>query len=351
MENSLKQCTVVLTRACNLRCEFCYVKSAGYSENDKIEYEKLKEIVDFCAEANVKYIFFTGGEPLTYPDLINILKYIKTQEHPMTVAIATNGVILQDLEFCKTLIDNGVEYIDISMKGNDTKEWVVTTGYDGNEAQSKAIQNLAGLPIEFICSMVLTPENIQSFCRSVYNAKRNGAKQFSFTFVIDNNNTSEQDCEYLNNHNPVKLITDFISQIDKLNDITEEWWIEYSFPLCMYTEKQLEILKGKLASPCQIHMKNAVTFNTKLELLPCDMYLQQKLGRLGSDFSSFEDFLRLKEGENYKNIMEVIQELPSEECEECKYLEKCYGGCPVLWKNYSFSAMKEFKSFSKDNVS
>ena len=22
----------------------------------------------------------------------------------------------------------------------------------------------------------------------------------------------------------------------------------------------------------------------------------------------------------------------------------CYGGCPVLWKNYSFSALKEFKA-------
>lgn len=345
MENSLKQCTVVLTRSCNLRCEFCYVKSAGYSENDKIEYDKLKEIIDFCSEANVKYIFLTGGEPLTYPNLIDILKYIKAKPHPMAIAIATNGIILQDLEFCKTLIDNGVEYIDISMKGNNTKEWIETTGYDGTEAQSKAIQNLADLPIEFTCSIVLTPENIQSFCESVSNAKRNGARQFSFTFVIDNNNISERDYEYLNNHNPVKLISDFVSQIDNLNAITEEWWVEYSFPLCMYTEEQLEILKGKLASPCQIHMKNAVTFNTKMELLPCDMYLQQKLGHLGSDFSSFEEFIELNESENYKKIMDAIQKLPSEDCEACKHLEKCYGGCPVLWRNYSFSAMKKFKSF------
>lgn len=34
----------------------------------------------------------------------------------------------------------------------------------------------------------------------------------------------------------------------------------------------------------QIHLKNAVTFNTKMELLPCDMYIYQQLGKFGGDF-------------------------------------------------------------------
>ena len=62
-EGIIKQCSIVLTRGCNLRCNFCYVKSAGYIKDDRIEYDDLKSIVDFCCEAKVKYIFFTGGEP------------------------------------------------------------------------------------------------------------------------------------------------------------------------------------------------------------------------------------------------------------------------------------------------
>lgn len=342
MESGLKQCTVVLTRACNLRCEFCYVKSAGYSESDLIEFDKLKEIIDFCSDANVKYVFFTGGEPLIYPYLIDILKYIKTKPTTIVPTIATNGVLLQDIKLCKILIENGIEYIDISIKGNNSKEWLETTGYDGVEAQAKAIRNLANMSIPFTCSMVLTPDSVHSLCEAVDNAKKYGAKQFSFTFVIDNNNTSDRDYEYLRSHNPVKLINDFISQMDKLNEITEEWWIEYSFPMCMYTGEQLEKLKGRLASPCQIHMKNAVTFNTQMELLPCDMYIQKKLGRLGKDFSTYKEFLEFSKKESYKSIMGKIRELPSEDCLNCDYLEKCYGGCPVLWKNYSFSSLKKF---------
>ena len=82
-ESKIKQCTIVLTRECNLRCNFCYVKSAGYMPEDNISYENLKKIVDFCSESKVKYIFFTGGEPLLYPHLIDILQYIKGKQHSM----------------------------------------------------------------------------------------------------------------------------------------------------------------------------------------------------------------------------------------------------------------------------
>lgn len=44
----IDQCTVTLTRKCNLRCEFCYAKRTEYAEAATIEYENLKKIVDFC---------------------------------------------------------------------------------------------------------------------------------------------------------------------------------------------------------------------------------------------------------------------------------------------------------------
>mgnify|MGYP005783930911 CR=1 FL=1 len=343
-EGIIKQCSIVLTHDCNLRCNFCYVKDAGYVVNDKIEYDDLKSIIDFCCEAKVKYIFFTGGEPLTYSRLREILQYIKTRQHPITTAIATNGVLLKDMELCKTLIDNGIGYIDVSIKGKDRKEWCEMTGYDGSEAQHQAIRNLASLPIEFTCSMVITPENVQSFCESVQIAYDNGAKQFSFTFIIDNDDAEEKGVTYLKKHDPIKLINDFVSQTNKLSTITNDWWIEYSFPLCIYTEEQLKLLKGRLATPCQIHLKNAVTFNTKMELLPCDMFLYQQLAKFGRDFSSYKEFLSLLESTHYRKTMNKIRELPSNECTTCKHFNVCYGGCPVLWKNYSFSELMEFKA-------
>lgn len=343
MEDKLKQCTVVLTRACNLRCDFCYVKDAGYDPQDMLSYGDLIKIVDFCGEAGMKYIFFSGGEPLTYPHILDVLQYIKNTKPAIVTAIATNGVLLENSDFCKKLVDSGVGYVDISMKGTDPIGWKNTTGYDGYSKQLSGIRNLAATSLEFTCSMVVTRDSVSTVCDAVQAAIDNGAKQFSFTFVIDNNDSIAKDEKYLEKNDPIALINCFLLQTDRLNSITDDWWIEYSFPLCMYTKKQLEALTGRLASPCQIHKKNAVTFNTKMQLLPCDMYITHPLGTLGVDFTSFEEYKKLAEQPAYHETMDSIRQMPSAECGNCEHLDSCYGGCPVLWKNYSFEALTEFK--------
>lgn len=342
-EKIINQCSVVLTRNCNLRCNFCYVKDAGYCESEMVSFENLKRIIDFCCDAKVKYVFFTGGEPLLYPYLNDILAYIKEKEHQIATAVATNGVLLEDFQFCKKLMDSGLDYIDISMKGRSSQEWIDITGYDGYMKQQKAIKNISWLQMDFTCSMVITLENVYLLCDSVKTALENGAKQFSFTFVIDNDKNIDTNVSYIENHNPFNLIKAFISQMDRLNSITNEWWIEYSFPLCVYTENQLQLLEGRMATPCQIHKKNAVTFDTQLNLLPCDMYFDNKIGKLGEDFNSVEDFIQLKKNNPYKNTIEDITRLPSEKCVDCQYLEKCLGGCPVLWHNYSLDELNSYK--------
>ena len=53
----------------------------------------------------------------------------------MTTAIASNGVLLENYQLCKQLIDNGLDYVDISMKGKNSQEWIDITGFDGFEKQ------------------------------------------------------------------------------------------------------------------------------------------------------------------------------------------------------------------------
>lgn len=342
-KTEISQCTVTLTRNCNLRCSFCYAKKTGYVENDTIEYEDLKRIIDFCDEGKVQFIVFTGGEPTLYPDFIEILKYIKSKSHNMIPTIATNGILLENLNYCKSLIDNGVGYIDISLKGKDKEECYATAGCDCFTQQMNAIRNLSVLPINFTCSMVLTWDSVNNFCEAIKQAFDNGAKQFSFTFVIDNEDSGENDLGYLEKHDPFDLIESFVSQIDKLNSITTDWWIEYSFPICVYTKEQLSLLKGKLAAPCQVHKRNGITFDTKMNLLPCNMYIENKMGQLGVDFFSYEEFMKYTNHVPYNSFMDSLNLLPSEICSSCEYLESCYGGCPVTWKNCSFESLKEYE--------
>lgn len=348
---NIKQCTVVLTRECNLRCNFCFAKQAGYSLCDQLDFSKLKNIVDFCAEANVEYLFFNGGEPLLYKGLTEILRYAKTQSPSITTAIASNGVALKDKSFCLELIDSGLDYIDLSIKGHDAESWRQATKKDGFDDYLKAIQNLSEINMNFTCSMVLTHSNIANFCDAVRVAKDNGAKQFSFTFVIDNEARAPKNLQYLQSFNPFHLIDGFCQQIPKLDEIIQDWWLEYSFPLCFYTEEQLELLQGKMASPCQVHKQNSITINTNLELLPCDMYFKQPLGVFGKDFSNFQEFTEFVKTSRYQDVITPLINLPSSTCKECKYLSSCFGGCPVLWKHYSFDDVQDFKKLNNSMCS
>ncbi len=342
-ESRLKQCEIILTQGCNLRCDFCFEKEVGYRSSDQLKFEDLRRLVDLCGEAGVRYLFLTGGEPLLYPNLIEILQYVSENHPSITPTIATNGMLLADINFCRLLLDAGLKYLDVSMKGASSESWIRSTGCDGFSKQMKAIRNLSSTPIEFTCSMVVTHDNVAEVCDAAQMAYDNGAKQFSFTFYIDNSHRQEKDRAYLVKNNPISLIEAFISQTERLCSITDDWWVEYSYPLCIFTKEQLRILEGRLAGPCQIHLGNAITVNTHMELMPCDMYIDTNLGRFGKEFSTSRELKKLLESRDVQGALRDIRRLPSPKCVSCEYLEHCYGGCPVTWKNYSFDSLMSFK--------
>lgn len=346
-KSGINQCIITVTRNCNLRCKFCYAKETGYIEQELIAFNDIKKIVDFCNEAKVNFIVLTGGEPTLHPDVMNIIKYINNSEHKMMATIATNGIKLSDYNFCKEMIDNGIGYVDISLKGRNEKACTEITGKDCFSKQMEAIHNLSQLPVEFTCSMVLSHENIDTFCDGIEVAYENGARQFSFTFALDNKESKIKDIEYLKQNNPFMLIEAFVSQIDRLNEVTRgEWWVEYTFPLCIYTKAQMKLLEGRLASPCHIFKRNGITLDSKMNLLPCGMHIDKKMGQFGKDFTSYEEFESYTECKTYKSTLDSLSKIPAKECNTCKYYEGCYGGCSIFWKNCSFDALREFKAYS-----
>ncbi|MGN9057410.1 radical SAM/SPASM domain-containing protein [Bariatricus sp. HCP28S3_A7] len=340
----LEQCIITLTRNCNLRCDFCYAKRTGYMIDDTIKKENVKRIIDFCNDAKVKFVVFSGGEPMMYPELAEMIRYVKSCENKMTVAIATNGIILSDYEFCKHLVECGLDYIDISLKGKNEEECLAVVGQECFEKQLQAIRNVSSLKVDFTCSMVLTISNVDGFCQAIEAAYDNGARQFSFTFALDNEDSEKKNLEYLKNNNPYDVIDRFLEQKEELNAITKgEWWVEYTFPICIYTEHHLKELKGKLAAPCQIYKGNGITFDTGMNILPCSMFIDDKIGRFGDDFNSYEEFKRYANTDLYKRIIDEISKMPSKECEHCEYLKDCYGGCPIFWKNCDYNSLMSFK--------
>ena len=349
MFNNLTQCTLVLNRECNFRCDFCYVKGTGYTNNVFIDISNAKKIVDLCKEANMKYVVLIGGEPTLYEKLVELIEYIKSVD--LIPTIATNGFKLSDYDYCKKLINSSIEYIDVSLKGFDSNNYKEITGIDGYGKCLAAIENLHSLNANFNCSMVLTNKNIDNFCSIVSDVFDRNAKGISFCFEIYYDESSKYGEEYLQEKNPIKLINKFIEQIDELDKITNgEWWVEYSYPLCMYTDYQLNLLKNKMASPCQIITESAITVDADLNLIPCSTFYKQSLGKFGKDFSSYSEFKKYASRGKYKSVTEKMASRPFEDCMKCKLQEKCGGGCPAYWAHFSLMDLFQYKKefYEKD---
>lgn len=100
-----------LLEACNAGCFMC-----GYA-NSKDEYRlnenEFYKIVKEAKKQGIKYIRFTGGEPLLDENIFKYLKIIK--ENGIKSSIISNGLLLEDKidELCKA----GLDQIIVSLDG------------------------------------------------------------------------------------------------------------------------------------------------------------------------------------------------------------------------------------------
>lgn len=78
----------ICTQACNLRCTYCY-QNATVARTHELSTAEGKDLVDQAVEAKVKTFIFTGGEPFSRRDLLEIAAYSKSRG--LRTNVITNG--------------------------------------------------------------------------------------------------------------------------------------------------------------------------------------------------------------------------------------------------------------------
>ncbi len=109
IESPMWRCEILLTDICNFKCPYC----RGMKNKGNLDYNYVKKVIDYwCIKTPLKNIRLSGGEPLYYPYLFEIVKYAKSKgiEH---IAISTNGS--SSLKNYKKLIKYGVNDFSISL--------------------------------------------------------------------------------------------------------------------------------------------------------------------------------------------------------------------------------------------
>lgn len=105
---------ISLTQKCNLGCVYCKSENQYYDSTfDKLTVEDYKFLIKSMAELGISKVRFSGGEPLLYQRLIELIKFAKEECGVEDIGITTNGVLLYELAY--ELRDAGVNSVNISL--------------------------------------------------------------------------------------------------------------------------------------------------------------------------------------------------------------------------------------------
>ncbi|MFH1972570.1 MAG: radical SAM protein [archaeon] len=115
------------TSACNLNCIFCSTDSGPHSQCHKTNFtvdlnyliEETKKIVEF-KNTDIEINIDSVGEPLTYPELTQLIKRLKNIPLIYKVSIQTNGLLLTK-DKLKELKSAGLDSINLSISSLDPK--------------------------------------------------------------------------------------------------------------------------------------------------------------------------------------------------------------------------------------
>ena len=106
---------LALTYRCNNNCSHCYnARPRSFSE---ISTDEWKKILDGLWDIGIPHIIFTGGEPTLRDDLPELIAY--AEQKGQITGLNTNGRRLSDPAYVQSLVDAGLDHVQITLESHD----------------------------------------------------------------------------------------------------------------------------------------------------------------------------------------------------------------------------------------
>ncbi|MBZ9570979.1 radical SAM protein [Methanobrevibacter sp. TMH8] len=178
-----------ITNACNLRCVHCY-EGASVKRKDELSKDQIINSLEVMGEVGVTSIAFSGGEPTIHP---NILDFINSaQDNGMFPAIATNGYTLKDKEKASKFVDNGLEFVQISLDGLNPETHDSFRKVNGAwDRAVQSIENFVDMGIFVEVATTVTEHNVDEIPEMIDFLKDIGIDWFMLYNFIPTGNGAE----------------------------------------------------------------------------------------------------------------------------------------------------------------
>jgi len=131
---------IVLTTQCNYRCKYCFAEGEVDKELRELDIEKLKKIIKVSKEFGITSIKLTGGEPLLYPKIEELLSYIREIGIPY-IDLTTNISLLNDKNV-NMLNKYNVNALTLSLNTLDKEKFVHLSGFNNADLMFSNLENV-----------------------------------------------------------------------------------------------------------------------------------------------------------------------------------------------------------------
>lgn len=156
-----------LTEACNFACPYCRPNLDMSGLNHVLTVEEWLPILQAFHELGIRAIRLTGGEPLLYPYLEELLQEITKRQWFEDISLTTNGSLL--VSKVDMLKRAGAQRLNVSLDALSEEQFLVATGGYGHWQDVKEgifaahEAGLGPIKVNTVLSRQYTEEEVRQF--------------------------------------------------------------------------------------------------------------------------------------------------------------------------------------------
>lgn len=300
---------LALTYECNNDCGHCYVDRD--KDTPSLPTEKWLAVIDKTWELGIPQLIFTGGEATLHPDLARLIQ--RAEELGQVTGLITNGRKLADAAYLETLLNAGLDHVQVTLESGDAAIHDAMVGAAGAHAQTvQAVRNIVASGTYLLTNTTLSrknadqPEAILDFLHEL------GVRNFAMNgFIHAGKGAAHPDAI---DEARLPDVLERVRDHAATREMSFLWYTPTQYCTCNPIDLGLGIKQ------CTAGRYN-MCIEPNGQVIPCQSYFEALGHFLDDPWPRIWNDPRLVDLREHTWV--------DEKCEDCHDLEVCGGGCPL----------------------
>ncbi|MDY6868048.1 MAG: radical SAM protein [Chloroflexota bacterium] len=300
---------LALTYRCNNNCSHCYnARPRNYPE---MSIDKWKRVIDKIWDLRIPHVVFTGGEPTLFKGLQELVAYAEGKG--IITGLNTNGRKLADKSFVNSLVDAGLDHVQITVESHDPEIHDRMVGAKGAWAETiQGLKNVLDSRLYIMTNTTMLTHNRETMEDTLHYLAKLGVPTVGLNALIYagkgktvGTGLNEEELPHL---------------LEKARGITQSngqrliWYTPTQY--CHFNPMQLDLgVKG-----CTAALYN-MCVEPNGDVIPCQSYYYSLGNLLHNRWKEIWEHPLALKLRNRTNV--------PEECKTCDFFQQCGGGCPL----------------------